>query len=271
MINDFDARAIEKEARESVNVNITQPNVMKELFSVLFGIVAVVLFIYLSVYFVSGIIVNNLSFEKQVALEDFFSGGTKDLKLVSLPEAEQQRLERVRDRIIAADKDFPKGVKRKIGVIQYNAKNAFCVPNGNIYITSSLYKLLETDEELTFIIAHELGHYKHRDHLMRLRRGVSNGAVMILLSFMEMDSAKVQDFISDSFNLADLKFSRGEEEKADKYAVAALKTLYGNTDAGPKVMKILGGNNHFGAEFLYTHPDTERRIKYIREYSDAIP
>ena len=45
---------------------------------------------------------------------------------------------------------------------------------GNIYITDTLFKHLNSDEMLTFVIAHEMAHYKNRDHLMNLRK--SNGS-----------------------------------------------------------------------------------------------
>ena len=74
--------------------------------------------------------------------------------------------------------------------------------------------------------------------------------------------------MDDSLNVTELKFSRGAEEKADKYAIDIMNKLYGNAKAGVSVMTTLKDKNSFDIEFLSSHPNIDKRIKYIQNFSN---
>jgi len=266
MTNNFDAEAARKIIYDD-NVNITEPNPLKDLVQIGINIILIIAGIYGFIYFSSGIVLNSLSPEKQVAVENLISPSLKT-EVIQISETEQQRLNNIKNNILKIDPDFPKTSNLDIKIIKEDMLNALCYPNGNIYITSSFYKELKTDEELTFVIAHEMAHYRHKDHLLNLRRGLSNGVVLILLSIANPDNNNVAAVVEDGLNITDLKFSRGVEEKADKYAIAVMNKLYGNTDAGVKVMNILKEKNHFNIEFISSHPNLDKRINYIKKYSN---
>ena len=266
MTNDFDAEAAKRVIYDD-NINITEANPLKDFFQTVLSLVLILACIYVSVFCISGIIIKSLSVKKQVALENFISP-VVDARVAEISSEEQNRLYKIKNNILSLDKKFPKTSNLDIKVIKNSQLNAMCYPNGNIYITSGLYKKLETDEEFTFVIAHEMAHYKHKDHLLALRQNISNIVVIMTLVIANPSGKEIETLAEGGLNLTDLKFSRTAEENADKYAIKMLNKLYGNAKAGVKVMSILKNDEIFNIEFLSTHPNIDNRIKYIKKFSN---
>ena len=265
MTNNFDAEAAKRILYED-NINVTEPNHLKDLVQILLNLILIILCIYLLIYTLSGAVLMSLSPEKQVMVENFISPKL-NTEVVNISKEEQSRINKVKQKILKVDYKFPKTSNMDIKVINNKQLNALCYPNGNIYITSELFKYLDDDEKLTFVIAHEMGHYKHKDHLLNLRRNISNDVILILISFASPENASVSRSVEDGLNIVDLKYSRGVEEKADIYAIRIMNAIYGNAKAGVEVMKTLKDKNKFDIEFLSTHPNIDKRIKTIEKYS----
>lgn len=246
------------------NVNVTEANPLKDFIKILFKLVILVVIVYFSVFFLAGIFIQNLSISQQVWLENAIAN-TSSVKTIEISDVEKERLIRIRDSILANDSSFPKTSALDIAVIKHNQLNALCYPNGNIYITDSLYKQLTTDEMLTFVIGHEMAHYRNRDHLMNLRKNIASNFVILSFAILGGEATNVSDLISASMELADMKYSKAKEAKADKYAAKTLKDLYGNVDDGIKVLEILSNGKYDDSfDFLSTHPSLKRRKLYLR-------
>ena len=262
MTNNFDAENAKKIIYDD-NINVTESNPLKDFLNIVLIIVCVYLFVFIA----SDVVIKTLSPEQQVVVENFISPSVNPEEIVKLPEKDKQRINSIKSRILKIDSKFPKTSNLDINVIEEKQLNALCYPNGNIYITSALYKELKTDEQLTFVIAHEMAHYRHKDHLLNLRRSLSNGVVLILAAFANPNNKQIETIIDDTLNITDLKFSRGVEANADKYAIKVMNALYGNAKAGVDVMNILKDKNRFDVEFLSSHPNLDKRINYIRKSS----
>ena len=173
---------------------------------------------------------------------------------------------RAKNLILENDFNFPKTSKLDIGIINHEEMNALCYPNGNIYITDTLYKHLDTDEKLVFVIAHEMAHYKNKDHLMNLRKSIASNFVILTFVFSGADVSNIDDFVSSSLDLADLKYSRRKEASADRYAAKILKNIYGNVNGGIQVINVLSQGNYLDEQdFLSTHPSLKRRLSYLKK------
>ena len=70
-----------------------------------------------------------------------------------------------------------------IGLICTDRANAFVLLGKKIYPTSELLKNAKTDRGLAFVMAHELGHIFHRDHLRSLGRLFGVLATSIIVGF----------------------------------------------------------------------------------------
>ena len=240
--------------------NVTETNPLKDLFQTCVQLVLILILVYLLTFIGSGIIIKSLSIEKQIQMENILSSmintETQDNNF------DTKKIKDIRNRVLSVDRDFPKTSNLDIHIINDTQMNALCYPNGNIYITSELYKRLTDDEMLTFVIAHEMAHYKNKDHLMNLRKGISNASIIIFMSIVSPNNQEASKIIEGTLSLSDLKYSRSVEAKAD--AAKILNELYGRTTGGVQVLKILSGQDTGAPEVLSDHPDIQKRIEKLQ-------
>ncbi len=265
MEDNFDAEAA-KCLIDSEITNVTEKNPIRELGIIVVRLATIIISAYIIILFVSGIILTNLPETRRAQLEEILTKESKQTP-IEISSETYNRLEKIKNDILNADPKFPKTSDVKINIVKSNDINAYSYPNGDIDITEKLYDELKSDEELAFILAHEMGHYKHKDHLMHLRRNIATGATIIIFSIFN-PNGDITKVASGSIQLSDLSFSRTDEMNADKYAIDMLNKIYGNAKAGIKVMEILKEKNKFNIEFMSTHPDLEKRIQYIEKYSN---
>jgi Zn-dependent protease with chaperone function len=144
--------------------------------------------------------------------------------------------------------------KSKIG------PNAFALPSGQIVMTDELVRLMNNDEELMGVLAHELGHL-HERHLMR--RIVQSSAVGAVVTVIFGDVSAIVANIPTI--MLDMKYSRDAERQADDYAIAMLKA----NGISPSVMadgfEKLKTRDDAVSPYLSTHPSTQERIDHIRQ------
>ncbi len=143
--------------------------------------------------------------------------------------------------------------KSKIG------PNALALPSGDIVLTDEIVELVNDDDALMGILAHELGHLHERHIMQRIIQASSIGAAATAL-FGDVSAllANIPTF------LADQKYSRDAEREADDYAVAMLKAnglgLSGLRRAFDRLAEVSGDT----VPYLSSHPPTAERIERMR-------
>ena len=259
MLNDKDAiNALIYE-----NVNITEANPLKDLAKVAFQLIIYIVIVYFSIFYLTGVFIQNLSIAQQQWLENAISNNSC-VKTIKISQEEEEHLISIKKEILATDLDFPKTSALDIKIIKHPEKNALCYANGNIYITDTLYKHLTNDEMLTFVIAHEMAHYKNKDHLMQLRKNIASNVLILSFAFSGKEITNVHSLVSSSLELTDMKYSRKKEALADTYAGKILKNIYGDISSGIQVLKILNEENYLdNLDILSTHPSLEKRISNL--------
>jgi beta-barrel assembly-enhancing protease len=161
-----------------------------------------------------------------------------------------------------------------VEIYDMNMVNAFAAPGGRIVLTRGLIATADTPEEVTGVLAHELGHVYHLHSEAQM---VRLSGLQILLSVFSGSSS---DLWSNAAGLAALlRYSRDAEREADTYAREVMQ----NASVNPvglrsffeKVLKMEGGapksqeNSNPSAldrigNVFSTHPGTEDRIKSIQ-------
>ena len=148
--------------------------------------------------------------------------------------------------------------------------NASTNINDKISINSGLLKYVETEDELAFVIGHEIGHVTKNHVKKSLARKVVTsvagvtGTVLSIFGFIQDSSSltKAGTIIAGSTivgGVANKKFSRNQEIKADRESI---KSGY-NPLATISILNKISGN-YF--DFFSSHPSGEKRIKKAYKY-----
>ena len=141
--------------------------------------------------------------------------------------------------------------------------NAFALPSGQIIMTDELVALMDNDEQILGILAHELGHL-HERHLMR--RIVQSSAIGAAATLIFGDASAIVANIPTL--MLDMKYSRDAEREADDYAIAMMKAndipltqLVASFDK----LKAAAGNGDELSAYLSSHPPTSERMARIEQ------
>lgn len=140
--------------------------------------------------------------------------------------------------------------------------NAFALPSRQIVLTDEIVNLLNNNDELMGVLAHELGHLNEH-HLMR--RLIQSSAVGIGATALFGDVSGLVAGIPPL--LLDLKYSRDVESDADDYAVATLKFNHIAVENFARAIEKLAQStkNYEPNPYLSTHPVNSERIARIRK------
>ena len=141
--------------------------------------------------------------------------------------------------------------------------NAFAAPGGTIIVNSGLLTFAESENELAMVLAHELAHHEHRDHLEGMGRGLV--LAVILNAVLGGNSGLDQVTGAGAQGLA-LKMSRDDEREADQLGLLLLEGRYGHVGGAMDFFERVGDQpGGRAATWLSTHPLSSDRIDRIRE------
>lgn len=152
----------------------------------------------------------------------------------------------------------------KIVVIDKDEINAFALPGGNIIIYSGLVNFCKSPEELSAVIAHEIGHIENKHIIERISREIG---VSVVSAVLFNGDAGVIGQISKL--ILSTSFDRDEEREADQFAFS----LMAKSNIHPKALATFferltekQGDMVKELQFLSTHPVNKERIRAARNY-----
>ena len=245
------------------NDNVSKTNVLSEFFFLLLGIFLICLAIYASADFIAGIAIDNMSNEKQVKIEKMLSDSR--IKTIKVHPEKIQRLIQIKKQIVSMDKNLQGKSKFPIYEADMKEINAFVMPDGKIYFTRGLLDRINDEQILTFVLAHELGHYAPRDHLKSIGRQLISATLLSLITFGQKDMASVVS----GFSTADsITHSQKQEKMADLYANNIILKLYGTNQGAIDFFEFLKKEEKL-PEILYyisSHPSNDQRINLLKEH-----
>ena len=136
--------------------------------------------------------------------------------------------------------------------------NAFALPGGRVYLFSGLLAKAENADEIAGILAHELGHLRHRDGTRNL---IYNGGTSFLIGLLFGDITGSGALIFASRSLVTASYSREAEQNADTFAIDAMRRLGRSPKPmGELMFRVTGKEGDKSLSVLSNHPLTEDRL-----------
>ena len=240
------------------NVNVTPTSPLREFFVLTGVLVCIVVGIYLLLGLAVDLILPRISIDLEKNMATLF------IQSIDAKDANSERedfVQSVIETLQARCAKLPYALK--VHVREAPAVNALALPGGHIIVYTGLLDKISSENELVFVLAHEMGHYAHRDHL----RGVGRAIVFITISSLLFGpDSSVSRMLAYALNVTELSFSREQETRADEFALETLNCAYGHvagaSDFFEKIPKAQDPGK-FGHYFA-SHPENRRRISHLR-------
>lgn len=145
-----------------------------------------------------------------------------------------------------------------------DAPNAMVVPGGTMYVFSGLLEHVKSENGLSFVLAHELAHLAHRDHLRALGRGV---VLYGLAALVTGDNSALAGVLAPAQQLGESSYSRSRESAADALALRVLHCRYGHAGGATEFFTALRGKDESslpGSHYFASHPAMDARIAALQ-------
>ncbi len=176
-----------------------------------------------------------------------------------------KRLQGLLDRLASHWPEAP--YQFRVGITRSEDPNALALPGGLILVSSALLERAESENELAFVLGHELGHFRGRHHLRRLGRSVVWG---MALAVVVGSAQTAPDLATLSGSLAARGFDRDHERQADRFGLELVQAEYGHVAGARRFFERLEREAPPGANltvYLSTHPSSHHRIEELEVFA----
>lgn len=251
---------IPKKPREGINVSDVHPLV--EAGTLVVGLTGIFIAIALALIFIIEIA---LYFVPAKTEAELFSGWMpEDLVTVSPADERLYETQKLVDRLASHWAEAP--YEFRVEIDDSDVANAMALPGGLIIVTQGLLDQVESENELAFVLGHELGHFRNRDHLRALGRGI-----VISLFFVVITGNDVAGLGIKATDITLRGFNREQESKADEFGLAIVHSEYGHVNQASRLFERwdeAGEDALAIVAYLSTHPQPGDRVDNLRDIAD---
>jgi len=226
---------------------------------------------FFAVFLLPGAAGASFTVEDEKKLGKEFYDKLKDGNFLVQNERISGYITRIGERILAFSDRAP--FDFKFSVIKSTAVNAFATPGGYVYLNQGLINLVDNESELAGVLAHEIAHVNGR-HIAEIidrsrKLSISTLAAIIAGAFLGGGgdlTAAVASFSMATATALSLKYSRQQEEAADRSGMSYLVAAGYNGKAMLDFLKTMGRYEYYSntvPSYFLTHPGTDERYRYI--------
>ncbi|WP_339132970.1 MAG: M48 family metallopeptidase [Candidatus Electrothrix sp. GW3-4] len=162
------------------------------------------------------------------------------------------------------------GYPLQVRMAQSNDANAFAFPGGRIIVLEGLLDKVCSENGLAFVLAHEMAHFKHRDHLRAMGRGLVFTSLSALLTGAGSDLTKL---IAPALGMGQARYSQEREALADRQALETLNCFYGHVGGATEffvaMQEEVGEQGRGIGRYFASHPEAVQRINALRSLTRA--
>ena len=243
------------------NSNVSHEHPLREFAVLLVGAIAVLI----AILWLLGLLVDRAVEYIDPQLEaELFQAFTND---ETVQTEKEQELQGLIDRLgECVDVGYPVTI-----VIEESSEaNAFAYPGGQVVVLSGLLGAVETENGLAFVLAHELGHFKNRDHLRGMGRSMVLLAVSVLLTGAH---SNISSLLTPVYSVELAQYSQHRESEADVIALDALQCHYGHVGGATEFFETLAGSDGKRdwnlTHYFASHPEVQQRIEDLKALAES--
>ena len=184
-----------------------------------------------------------------------------------------EMIQRVGNRVAkAVGSDLPNADWEFI-YIDENQRNAFALPGGKIAVYDGLFEVIDNEDELAFIMGHEVAHVTARHANQRLSQAMVIAGIGIGVGYAieDLDQSEKQLIVA-AYGLGStvgvaLPYSRLHESEADFIGQLYMARAGYNPEVSPGVWDKMAAASGGGGPpaFLSTHPSNQNRAEELRK------
>ncbi|MCI6259661.1 MAG: M48 family metalloprotease [Pyramidobacter porci] len=154
-----------------------------------------------------------------------------------------------------------------VHVVKEKSPNAFCIPGGNIYVTTGLIDFVRSDAELAFVMAHELSHADGKHGIIQMERNQKLSLAALAIAVASRGAGAAMVLSNVAAVAVSNAYSRDLEQEADLGAVTISANAGYELSAGVTVMESLAAEElkqpWVDPGVYRDHPKISERIHYI--------
>jgi Zn-dependent protease with chaperone function len=142
--------------------------------------------------------------------------------------------------------------------------NAVVLPGGTVLVYAGLLEHVKSENGLAFVLAHELSHLAHRDHLRAIGRSL---VVIAAATVLTGDGSWAAGVLAPAQHLGETRYSRERESLADAKALQILQCRYGHVGGATEFFEALRkqhGDAPAITHYLASHPSVAGRIEALQ-------
>lgn len=166
----------------------------------------------------------------------------------------------------------------EVHLVNSDIANACCYPGGKIVVYAGILSYMESEDELAFVLAHEvshalLDHSRTRQSVEQTKNSISSLSWMGTFALDLMGFGAAGDLARAAVNVADIgshyfltqPWGRNHELEADKLGLTIAYLAGYDVNGVPVFWQRFSqaGSNEF--DFFSTHPSDDKRIAVMRE------
>ena len=246
------------------NVNVSQGHPLAEFFPLL----AATIVIFLVVVGLAGLLVDRAVtyIDPELESELFASSLVQYDFDLEAPSDRSAFLQGLADELrLCMEMPYP----ITLAVVTSSQVNALALPGGHVVVFSGLIDGMSSENGLAFVLAHELAHFKHRDHL----RGMGRGLVLVAASAaVSGSSSALTSMLTPAISRGAASYSQSRETAADAAALEALHCKYGDVAGAEELFRTLEQANNddiwSDAHYFSSHPELGERILAIQQLAE---
>jgi Zn-dependent protease with chaperone function len=248
------------------NDNVSHQHPVREFLILVAGVLVFVLIGYWALGLVVDVAVDYLSPEQEAQLHN-----TLDIDWDMGEETKPDDQAKLQSLVDSLTPCLALSYPITVSLVQSDAINAMAVPGGKMVVFSGLLDSVSSTNGLMFVLAHELGHFKNRDHLRLMGRGI----VLSILALLALGGdSGFSDILASTINLRTAKYSQTRESQADRTALQALHCHFGHVGGATELFEALKSREEgLSFEMLHyfsSHPELQQRIDDLNQLAQEL-